>query len=226
MNCTVSRFYGATSEKYPRIKDATYYDLVKNLEGKSEKELKYLQSATEWKIKDRVDVSINGENRMIMLPNARRLSRNLHYNAQNTETSPASTHLVMQMGQFVDHDLSLAPERGKYRKKLREKQNDICSDGVDCCGNFRDTRSICAPIDILQQDFDEDDIYNSFKKGSTTLQRLQTCIPFARSLQNCESAVERKREQFNSLTAFLDLSSVYGNEPFVTKGRGQIEKKV
>ena len=97
---------------------------------------------------------------------------------------------------------------------------------MDCCGNFRDTRSICAPIDILRQDFDEDDIYNSFKKGSTTLQRLQTCIPFARSLQNCESAVERKREQFNSLTAFLDLSSVYGNEPFVTKGRGQIEKSV
>ena len=105
------------------------------------------------------------------------------------------------------------------------EKNKICSDGVDCCGNFRDTRSICAPIDILRQDFDEDDIYNSFKKGSTTLQRLQTCIPFARSLQNCESAVERKREQFNSLTAFLDLSSVYGNEPFVTKGRGQIEKK-
>ena len=61
---------------------------------------------------------------------------------------------------------------------------------------------------IEPQYYDEDDIYQS---------KQQSCIPFSRSLQNCESAISKNREQFNTLTAFVDLSSVYGNEPFVAR---------
>ena len=49
----------------------------------------------------------------------------------------------------------------------------------------------------------------------------QNCIPFTRSDAFCYPEytlnTNKPREQFNALTAFLDLSSVYGSEIEVSK---------
>ena len=92
------RFWGATLEPYLRIKPPAYDDGI----GR-------------FKIKDRTTFKTqSGETRTVLIPNARKLSRFLHYkHIRSSELSTTSTHLLMQMGQFVDHDVTLAPELGK-----------------------------------------------------------------------------------------------------------------
>ncbi|XP_024253401.1 myeloperoxidase [Oncorhynchus tshawytscha] len=107
------------------------------------------------------------------------------------------THFVTLFGQWNDHDLTFTP----FSPSIRSFSN-----GLDC--NEKCERSEpCFPIQIPPRD-----------------PRLPTgpdsCIPVFRSAPACgtgESAfnfggVATKREQINSLTAFLDLGQVYGSE--------------
>ena len=92
--------------------------------------------------------------------------------------------------------------------------------------------SVCATINLQQQDYDEDDIYGSYDKNSQP--RNQSCLPFARSDAYCHTIISRHREQYNALTAFVDLSQVYGSDKTISealrnkdlgKGRFQENKK-
>ena len=63
--------------------------------------------------KDRVKATINGVESDVLLPNVRRISRNIHQLPEGQELlSDTTSHMLMQMGQFVDHDLVLSPELG------------------------------------------------------------------------------------------------------------------
>ena len=63
--------------------------------------------------KDRVKATINGQESDVLLPNVRRISRNIHQLPEGQELlSDTTSHMLMQMGQFVDHDLVLSPELG------------------------------------------------------------------------------------------------------------------
>ena len=93
--------------------------------------------------------------------------------------------------------------------------------------------SVCATINLQQQDYDEDDIYGSYDKNSQP--RNQSCLPFARSDAYCHTIISRHREQYNALTAFVDLSQVYGSDKTISealrnkdlgKGRFQENKKM
>ena len=66
-----NRYWGATLEKYQRIIDASYFDFSKHFAEDVQ--------IDDRNIKDRFEVSVDGEERIIMLPNARKLSRDLHY---------------------------------------------------------------------------------------------------------------------------------------------------
>ena len=91
------------------------------------------------------------------------------------------THMVTQLGQFLDHDITLTPEE----------------EAEDCC-QHPDTHG-CFPI-VLPQD----DVF--FSRLSTP----QTCLQFTRSTAFCEG-LSSPREQMNAITAFVDASNVYGS---------------
>ena len=101
------------------------------------------------------------------------------------------THILMQWGQFLDHDLDLSPE-------LEEE-----------CMNCTFTE-ICEPIRVVDQD-------PAFGVGT---QNNGDCLPFRRSLPSCPTDFPGSfsvREQLNALTSFIDGSMVYGSTEEVGK---------
>lgn len=103
------------------------------------------------------------------------------------------THMMMQWGQFLDHDMDLAPEH-----------ESTCA---SC-----DITDTCEPIRIP----DGDSVF--FMKGSTTDGK---CLSFRRSIAVCGTgSIEHgvsPREQINDLTSFIDGSMVYGSSDSVAE---------
>ena len=127
------------------------------------------------------------------LPNVREVSDTFH-----PEVDLPQSHyslMVMQFGQFLDHDMALTPE-------VEPEQ--------DCCA-YPDTED-CFPINILDHDSFFASRFNP-----------QTCMEFARSDAFCpqrntegirrfKNWIWRKkstREQYNILTSFVDGSQIY-----------------
>jgi peroxidase len=103
------------------------------------------------------------------------------------------TLMMMQWGQFVDHDLDHTP--------IVKGEN---STGVSCCQNGKPLPSNlrhpdCFPIEIPA----DDSFYQSFG---------QRCMEFVRSLpaprKECNLG---PREQMNQITAYIDGSNIYGS---------------
>lgn len=101
------------------------------------------------------------------------------------------THMVMQWGQFLDHDLDHAIP----------SVSSESWDGIDCKKSC-DYAAPCYPIDVPPND-----------------PRIKTrrCIDLVRSSAICGSGMTsvffdrvQPREQINQLTAFVDASQVYG----------------
>ncbi|XP_050073401.1 peroxidasin isoform X1 [Anopheles maculipalpis] len=101
------------------------------------------------------------------------------------------THMVMQWGQFLDHDLDHAIP----------SVTSESWDGVDCKKTC-EYAAPCYPIDI--------------PPGDPRIQNRR-CIDFVRSSAVCGSGMTsiffgsvQPREQINQLTSFIDASQVYG----------------
>uniref|UniRef100_A0A4Y0BLU1 Peroxidasin n=1 Tax=Anopheles funestus TaxID=62324 RepID=A0A4Y0BLU1_ANOFN len=101
------------------------------------------------------------------------------------------THMVMQWGQFLDHDLDHAIP----------SVTSESWDGVDCKKTC-EYAAPCYPIDI--------------PPGDPRI-RNRRCIDFVRSSAVCGSGMTsiffgsvQPREQINQLTSFIDASQVYG----------------
>lgn len=108
------------------------------------------------------------------------------------------THMVMQWGQFLDHDLD---------HSLPSVSSQTW-DGVDCKKTC-DYAAPCFPIDVP----DNDPRVNN-----------RRCIDFIRTSAVCGSGMTsvlfgklQPREQINQLTSFLDASQVYGFENAVAE---------
>ncbi|XP_040194422.1 myeloperoxidase-like isoform X2 [Rana temporaria] len=130
------------------------------------------------------------ENRTIngfYLPEARRVSNDVvGFNNSLPSEDEERSQFFTQWGQFVDHDMTLAPDTPS-RSALYE--------GVDCATSC--TRAYpCFPLKIPENDprINQSD-----------------CIPFFRSAPVCNLA-SPLREQMNSLTSFMDASQVYGSD--------------
>ena len=101
------------------------------------------------------------------------------------------THMVMQWGQFLDHDLDHAIP----------SVSSESWDGIDCKKSC-DYAAPCYPIDV--------------PKGDPRVHNRR-CIDFIRSSAICGSGMTsvffdtvQPREQINQLTSFIDASQVYG----------------
>ena len=115
-------------------------------------------------------------------PSAREASRNILQD--RVIDDPNHSHMIMQWGQFLDHDLDLAPE-------LREEcPEDVC-----------EVTEACSPIAIVQ-DPDGDPTFGS-----------EECMFFPRSMPSCDVPRGEfpPRDQFNALTHYIDASNVYGS---------------
>ena len=98
------------------------------------------------------------------------------------------SHIMMQWGQFLDHDLDLAPA---FR--------------VECSGCT--VNETCAPFRVPTDD-------PTFGDSSSN----RVCHPFARSLPICEQSPDGSvspRQQVNELTSFIDGSQIYGSNETV-----------
>ena len=122
-------------------------------------------------------------------PSPRQISETVILNV--TQDELPFTHLLMQWGQFLDHDLDLGPE-------LEEE-----------CEGCKKTE-ICAPIPVP-------DLDRTFGIGTAN---DGNCLPFRRSLPVCELEKPlsfEPREQINDITSFIDGSMIYGSNEELAK---------
>uniref|UniRef100_A0A673MS09 Eosinophil peroxidase n=1 Tax=Sinocyclocheilus rhinocerous TaxID=307959 RepID=A0A673MS09_9TELE len=103
----------------------------------------------------------------------------------NISLDMSLSHLLVEWGQWIDHDLTLTPQ---------SPSTAAFKTGADCTRTCsRDTP--CFPIQIPLSD----------PRTGT-----QSCMPFFRSAPSCTVPLGH-REQLNAITAFVDASMVYGS---------------
>ena len=129
------------------------------------------------------------------LPSARLISNKLFIKADPENRRDIST-LFMQMGQFLDHDITHgpAPARECCEKDSEGRHWVFPSDP------FNSDPDNCFPIEVPQND----------PFWST---QGRTCMEFSRTdasppIPNCESG---RREQMNAITHWPDASNIYGS---------------
>nr|XP_055048103.1 eosinophil peroxidase [Misgurnus anguillicaudatus] len=123
------------------------------------------------------------------LPPVRSVSQEVLYtHNENISLDTSLSHLLVEWGQWIDHDLTLTPQ---------SPSTAAFKTGADCTRTCsRDTP--CFPIQIPPSD----------PRTGT-----QNCMPFFRSAPSCTggSVPFGHREQLNAITAFVDASMVYGS---------------
>ncbi|TNM91909.1 hypothetical protein fugu_018921 [Takifugu bimaculatus] len=133
-----------------------------------------------------------------LLPLVRQVSNNILRTTDDGVVNDSQfTHMVTLFGQWNDHDLTFTP----FSPSIRSFSN-----GLDCTESCERSEP-CIPIPIPPGD-------PRFTDGP------DNCIPAFRSAPVCGTGYSaynfggeaNKREQINALTAFLDLSQVYGSE--------------
>ncbi|XP_046564388.1 peroxidase-like [Haliotis rubra] len=130
------------------------------------------------------------------LASPRLVCTTLHTSDVNAKPESDVTHMVMQWGQFLDHDISNTPiERGSDGAAITCCKDDVKDDSYSSTLNLA-SRHQCFNIDV--------------PPGDRRFNR--TCLNFVRSVQvantNCDIA---PAEQLNQVTAYIDASQVYGS---------------
>ena len=118
-------------------------------------------------------------------PSARLISSTVVRDRLENDTQ--LTHLVMQWGQFLDHDRDLAVEVSP-----EEAQCDI----VNCT-----CTDVCFPVQVPEDD----------EAFGVDEPREGACLPFARTVPACELEDFEARDQLNELTHYIDGSMIYGS---------------
>ncbi|CAK6961489.1 eosinophil peroxidase [Scomber scombrus] len=125
----------------------------------------------------------------VSLPPVRLVSQEVLFtHNDNISLDSTLSHLLVEWGQWIDHDVVLTPQ---------SPSTAAFRTGADCTRTCsRDTP--CFSIQIPLSDP---------RNG------IQSCMPFFRSAPSCVDGVQprRHREQLNAITSFVDASMVYGS---------------
>ena len=155
---------GAALTPFPRLLPAEYEDGIASPVG--------LQQA------------LAGNHTSPPWPSARQISWKIgDSDIMSDADSTGITHMLMQWGQFLDHDLDLSPVFD-----------------VECgCNHTRQ----CHPIPVSPSD----ETFGSSSPNNAT------CLSFSRSIPACriESTTSLPRDQINQITSYIDASQVYGS---------------
>lgn len=123
------------------------------------------------------------------LPSARLVS--VHLARQHNAPEPRYTLMLMQWGQFTDHDLTLAAST-----RASTGQGILCCDGQKPINHHA-----CLPILIPEND----QFYGRFR---------QKCMHFVRNSPSPRTGCSLgHREQMNTLSQVQDGSNIYGSSP-------------
>ncbi|XP_039518867.1 thyroid peroxidase-like [Pimephales promelas] len=102
------------------------------------------------------------------------------------------SQMLVDWGQYIDHDISFTPQ---------SSSQTAFTEGLDCL-NTCTNADPCFPIQIPKDD---------------KLSRNKSCLPFFRSSPACLTSVQSRREQMNSVSSFIDASTVYGHSAELEK---------
>jgi len=126
------------------------------------------------------------------LPNPRRISASIHRDERHDTTQ--FTMMVMQWGQFTDHDITSTPTTRGFKDSILK----CCSDDGHTLDNallHPDCKPIVVPTD--------DKFYSAYNV---------TCMEFVRSAptprHDCSLG---PRDQLNQITSYIDASNIYGS---------------
>ncbi|XP_014781054.1 peroxidase-like protein [Octopus bimaculoides] len=131
------------------------------------------------------------------LPSARLVSTTIHEADSENTRNPFVSHMVMQWGQFIDHDITNTPvDTGFQHADISCCIDDIPDDVRKRLEVDLRNRESCFPIPIPSND-------RHFKK---------TCLNFVRSMQSPNSKCNFGfREQVNQISAYIDGGAVYAS---------------
>ena len=130
-------------------------------------------------------------------PSARLISRNI-IAAKEVSPSEQYTLMLMQVGQFLDHDIDVAPISPSEIVFSSAQPNQLLS-----CDDICYNDAPCFPIQVPDND-----------------PRIsRECLPFSRSSAVCGTGaaslligdVGIHREQLNAITSYIDGSQIYGS---------------
>ncbi|XP_047476099.1 LOW QUALITY PROTEIN: peroxidasin homolog [Penaeus chinensis] len=130
------------------------------------------------------------------LPSPRAVSTMLQ-GAEKRPPLPHVTLMVMQWGQFLDHDLVHTPESAGAIENNKTMPLTCCKDGKPYHDLYNAPKD-CKPIDVS-----DDPLFGHYYN--------RTCMRFVRSLVASRGCLFGPREQFNQITAYIDASAVYGS---------------
>ncbi|XP_062326259.1 thyroid peroxidase [Osmerus eperlanus] len=135
------------------------------------------------------------------LPLVHEVSKNImQRSSKHMAQDEVYSQMLVDWGQYIDHDMSFSPQSTSKATFLG---------GLDClitCENINP----CFPIEKVPNDL--------FSEN-------RSCVPFFRSSPACFAGNTQsviggikqglKRQQMNSITSFIDASSVYGSTPYL-----------
>ncbi|CAN7939173.1 unnamed protein product, partial [Ixodes hexagonus] len=122
-----------------------------------------------------------------LLPNARRVSFTVH--PEGIVRDPRWTHLTMQFGQFLTHDITFA--QPPFIMPLGSLSSNCCNEP------YRSSSPKCFSIHISR----DDPFYKAFNISCLFFERNAPCL-------RCRLGY---REQENARTSYIDGSTVYGS---------------